>query len=488
MKTILVVDRLRDWQLSVKGVDVINSEEYLTNPVYQISRGYRVFNLCGSYAYQESGYYVSLLAAAREQKVVPSVATILDMKSYSLLKIRSHDLDELIQKTLKDLEGDCFDLSIYFGKNLDHRYDKLTKELHKAFHAPLILAKFVRKDKWRLKTITPIGLKDVPEAHKTDLEHFAEEFFSRRQQALKLPKAKFDLAILMDPAEKFPPSNERAIKKFQAAATKLGIATEIITRDDFHRLGEFDGLFIRTTTAVNHYTYRFAQMAEALGIVAIDDPESILRCSNKVYLAEIFAHHKIPSPRTVLVHRENWKRTIEQIVLPAVLKKPDGSFSQGVIKVTTKDDLKNHLIALLADSTLVVAQEFLPTTFDWRVGLLNGETLYACKYHMAKNHWQIYKQSKTGTVTDGGSADTYELGQVPPQLIALAERAGGLIGRGLYGLDIKEKDGQFYVIEINDNPNIDAGGEDKILKDGLYERIMGYFLQRMEDRVSGRRG
>ena len=169
------------------------------------------------------------------------------------------------------------------------------------------------------------------------------------------------------------------------------------------------------------------------------------------------------------------------------MKKPDGAFSQGVIKVETKEDLKNHLIALLADSTLVVAQEFLPTAFDWRVGLINGETLYACKYHMAKNHWQIYKQNKSGTVSDGGSADTYDLDLVPPQLISLAERAGGLIGKGLYGLDIKEKDGQFYVIEINDNPNLDAGGEDKILKDCLYEKIMGYFLQKMEDRVSGRR-
>jgi glutathione synthase/RimK-type ligase-like ATP-grasp enzyme len=485
MKTVLVVDRLRDWQFSVKGIDVISSEDYLTQSVYQACRGYRVFNLCGSYTYQESGYYVSLLAAAREQKVIPSVATILDMKSHAMLKLRSQEVDELIQKSLKDVEGDTFDLSIYFGKNLDQRYDRLTKELHRAFQAPLILAKFIKKEKWRLKSIAPLGLKDVPDTHKEILERFAEDFFTKRQQAQKTPKARFDLAILMDTSEKFPPSNERAIKKFMAAAVKLGIAPEIISRDDYHRIGEFDGLFIRTTTAVNHYTYRFAQTAQELGLVVIDDPESILKCSNKVYLAEMFTLHKIPSPKTVLVHRENWKSSLSRIGLPAVLKKPDGSFSRGVVKVENVEDLKNNLIALLADSTLVVAQEFLPTAFDWRVGLLNGECLYACKYHMAKNHWQIYKQHKSGNISDGGSADTYGLDQVPQGLVKLAERAGALIGHGLYGLDIKEKDGQFYVIEINDNPNIDAGGEDKILKDGLYERIMGYFLTRMEGRANG---
>jgi glutathione synthase/RimK-type ligase-like ATP-grasp enzyme len=36
------------------------------------------------------------------------------------------------------------------------------------------------------------------------------------------------------------------------------------------------------------------------------------------------------------------------------------------------------------------------------------------------------------------------------------------------------------VIEINDNPNIDAGIEDKILKERLYEIIMEVFLTRIK--------
>ena len=45
---------------------------------------------------------------------------------------------------------------------------------------------------------------------------------------------------------------------------------------------------------------------------------------------------------------------------------------------------------------------------------------------------------------------------------------------------MKEVDGKFYVIEINDNPNIDAGIEDKILKDRLYEIIMEVFLNKIK--------
>ncbi|WP_277619302.1 hypothetical protein [Legionella norrlandica] len=54
-----------------------------------------------------------------------------------------------------------------------------------------------------------------------------------------------------------------------------------------------------------------------------------------------------------------------------------------------------------------------------------------------------------------------------------------LIGDGLYGVDIKSHGNKYYVIEVNDNPNIDHGLEDKILGHNLYQQIMSVFLQRI---------
>ncbi len=45
---------------------------------------------------------------------------------------------------------------------------------------------------------------------------------------------------------------------------------------------------------------------------------------------------------------------------------------------------------------------------------------------------------------------------------------------------MKEVDGKFYVIEINDNPNIDSGMEDKILKEKLYATIMDVLLNQIK--------
>ena len=91
-----------------------------------------------------------------------------------------------------------------------------------------------------------------------------------------------------------------------------GIATELITPRDFMRIPEYDGLFIRETTAVGHHTYRFAKKAEAEGMVVIDDPTSILRCTNKVYLAELLNKQNIPRRRPAFctrAMRPGWLRS-----------------------------------------------------------------------------------------------------------------------------------------------------------------------------------
>ena len=46
-------------------------------------------------------------------------------------------------------------------------------------------------------------------------------------------------------------------------------------------------------------------------------------------------------------------------------------------------------------------------------------------------------------------------------------------------VDLKRIGRRAVVIEVNDNPNIDAGNEDKILKDALYREIMGLMLRRI---------
>ncbi len=478
-RTLVVVENRKRWNLHIPGTEVIGARDYLTNPQYAELKRAKVFNLCRTYRYQSLGYYVSLLAAARGHRALPSVNTIQDLRETSLVKLTSQELDGVIQRSLETLRSDKFDLSIYFGRNLAARYDKLCQALFNHFPSPLLRAEFVKHKHWRLHKLRPIATNDIPDVHRDFVVEQAENYFSRKKPAASF-RPRYELAILVDPDAQDTPSDAKAISRFVAAARDLQIDAQVITKDDFGQLGEYDALFIRVTTAVNHYTYRFATRAEAEGLVVIDDPKSIIRCSNKVYLADLFGRHGLPIPKTFIVHKDNRDQVVQTLGLPCVLKRPDSSFSVGVERAQTAEHLQKFLDDFLEDSDLVVAQSFVPTGYDWRIGVLDGKPLYACKYHMASGHWQIRKTGHTGPRY--GKVETLPIGAAPPRAIELAVRASTLIGRGLYGVDLKEVDGQFLIIEVNDNPNIDAGVEDCVLKDELYREIMRTFYDRLEDR------
>lgn len=484
MPAIMVVNNPKNWPLDVPGVKVVSTKDYLTDSRYSVGRNTRVFNLCRSYAYQSNGYYVSLLAEARGHKPLPNVNTILDMKSQTIVRFVSDDLDDLIQKKLRAIKSPRFTLSIYFGRNLAKHYDKLAAALFRLFPVPMLRAQFANTGtKWQLQSVGPIAASEIPDEHRPFVIDVANDYF-RNRKILSAPRdtTRFDLAILVDPNEKRPPSNSRAIQRFVRAAEGLDFGVELIGRDDYARLAEFDALLIRETTAVNHHTFRFSRRAAAEGLAVIDDPDSILRCTNKVYLAELLDRNKIAAPKTRIVSNVDQVETIiSELGLPCILKQPDSAFSIGVHKVADRETLRSEVARLLAQSDLIIAQGFLPTSFDWRIGVFEGRALYACRYFMAQDHWQIVKYD-SGQESDYGRVETLPVDEAPENIVTTAVRAATLIGNGLYGVDMKEVDGKAYVIEVNDNPTIDAGFEDRVIKDVLYETIIAGLLREVERR------
>jgi glutathione synthase/RimK-type ligase-like ATP-grasp enzyme len=483
MAVLIVVEKPELWPWEVPQARMVSAREYLTDPEFIEMKRAKVFNLCRSYGYQSIGYYVSLLAEARGHKPMPSVTTVQDLKQSSLIRIVSEDLEDLVQKGLAPIRGNSFELSIYFGRNMAQRYDRLCQALFNHFPAPLLRAGFVRDaDEWRLGWLRPVALNEIPESHREFVVQQAKSFFERPRVSSAPAKYRYELAILAGEENvSARPSDDKALKRFVRAGEKIGMDVTIIDREDYGRIAEFDALFIRETTAVNHHTYRFARRAEAEGMVVIDDPRSIVRCTNKVYQAELFDKHEIPCPKTIVVHRENARQVGSLLGFPVVLKQPDSSFSAGVMKAHNEPELADLLQSFMQKSELVVAQEFVRSTFDWRVGVLDGRPLFVCRYHMARGHWQIQKVEKAKR-PNYGKVDTLDVDAAPTQVVDLAVRAANLIGDGLYGIDIKEADGRFLIIEINDNPSIDAGNEDGVLKDELYLRIMRCFHERLERR------
>ena len=461
----------------------ITAAEYLTDPTWQQKKGLRIVNLCRSQKYLGEGYYCSLLAEARSHKIIPSVKTLQDLSRKSLYSLETEDIDKRVEKVLgkrdRQIETTSFSVTVMFGQTTLRELQGLARELFELFRAPLMRVSFEKKATWRISAIRALGIQDIDDEKEAAFREALASYLSKRWRAPKQKRlGKYDLAILHDPDEKMPPSNRKALDKFLRAAHRQGLDAELITPRDFGRLAEFDALFIRETTAIDHHTYRFSRKAASEGLVVIDDPDSILRCTNKIYLAELLKANRIATPDTVIVRSGGIDELEQRLGYPMVLKVPDGSFSLGVYKVENRQQLDQVARRLFRDSELLLGQAYTYTEFDWRVGVINGEALYVCQYFMTKGHWQIYDHGSGGEVE--GDHRTLSVGEAPAAVVDMALRAANLIGNGLYGVDLKETSDGILVIEVNDNPSIEHGVEDQVIGDTLYDRIIGEFLLRIE--------
>jgi glutathione synthase/RimK-type ligase-like ATP-grasp enzyme len=483
MKVLFVVNRKSSWPHEIPGSAVTAAQTYLTDKLFDGGPYDQIVNLCPVQRHQGRGYYVSLLAGARGHRPLPDVKTIEDLQSEALMRLLADEIDAVTQRHLRDEAASSLQLEAYFGTDPAGRHASLAQELFALVRVPLIRARFRRSgQRWQLRAIRALAAQDVPSRYKPALLHAATEFVTghRPTRAAHHP-APARLAILHDSSEPEPPSNAAALGRFLHAAQILGIKAQIINRHAIGSLEQFDALFIRDTTNLAHYTYEFSRRATALGMVVIDDPDSIVRCNNKVYLNELLTRHNIAVPRTMMVHRDNLDQIVPTLGLPCILKQPDSAFSLGVAKVESEEQLGPLVKQLLAKSELIVAQEFLPTEFDWRVGILDRRPLFVCRYYMAPGHWQVIKRESANRVE--GRTTAFSVGEVPEIVIRTALKAADLIGAGFYGVDLKQVGDQCYVIEVNDNPNVDAGNEDGVLKDALYREVMGVFYRRIRERA-----
>jgi glutathione synthase/RimK-type ligase-like ATP-grasp enzyme len=290
-----------------------------------------------------------------------------------------------------------------------------------------------------------------------------------------------DLAILHDPNDPLPPSNLATLARVVEVGESMDISVELIRKKDFSRLTQFDALFIRETTAVAHHTFKFAKKAAAEGMPVIDDPGSILRCTNKAFLAELLRENGIGTPRTRLVSRRTVARFEDTLDYPVVLKVPDGSFSRDVKKASNFKQFQSIAQSMFKESEIVLVQDFMYTEFDWRVGVLDGEPLFVARYFMVRDHWQIIKHAGDGQHAEGRT-EAVRLVDTPPAVLQAAVAAARLIGDGFYGVDLKQNATGVFVIEINDNPNLDLGAEDKVTGDEIYRKLLGHLLAKFEAR------
>lgn len=478
---LILVDSPRDFDNADTPHKLITTRDYLARPqLFQGSRP-QIINLSRSFAYQSRGYYCSLLAEARGHRVIPTVETIMDLGSRTLY---AQALPELEAELGRAVGGDGYGVPermlVAFGFVPDRRFERFGKLLFDWFRCPLLEVTVDKNERPQLRKIAALPSHRLKEGdrqffHDALHRHTQRKWRSSRTRAA----ARFSFATLYDPAERMPPSSPSSLRHWAKVAGKLGVEVEPVTKKDLPRLAEFDALFIRETTSIRDHTYRFARRATQEGMPVIDDPVSMIRCTNKIYLHELMSANGIAVlPTTIVSSAGDLPKAADELGFPMVLKIPDSSFSRGVRKVEEGEALASLAKEWLEETDLLLAQKYAPTSFDWRVGVIGGKPLFVVQYQMARGHWQIIKHGGDGRIVEGGFK-AMRIGEAPPAVIDIGVRAAQLIGDGLYGVDIKETADGLFVVEINDNPNIEHGVEDAAEKDQVWVELTRWFIDRI---------
>jgi glutathione synthase/RimK-type ligase-like ATP-grasp enzyme len=258
---------------------------------------------------------------------------------------------------------------------------------------------------------------------------------------------------------------------------KMGHHVDFIFPVDISRIPAMDGLFIRARTDPMNITYVAAQMASFHGIPVIDDPASIQICADKVNMYSHLIKKQVAIPKTVFLSRQDLTvecvtRLFDTLGTPLIVKEPSTSFSLRVEKVHDIAAFFRVARRFIKMSDWIVVQQYVESKYDWRVGVLDGELLYACKYTIPSVTFKI-QASVNGHIVYCGVESVPEE-QVPPHVIRLGIEAANAIGNGLYGVDIKNNNGDACVIEVNDNPSIESGEDTCYPR--VFEQIISHLL------------
>jgi glutathione synthase/RimK-type ligase-like ATP-grasp enzyme len=176
------------------------------------------------------------------------------------------------------------------------------------------------------------------------------------------------------------------------------------------------------------------------------------------------------------LHHKKITDVFDALGKPVVIKAPYTSFSRYVEKAACETSFRDAAKRFFKKSDVLAVQKFVPTAFDWRVGVLNDEVLYVCKYMIPKGRWKHGAKLRGKPTFIWGRTVAMKKQNAPAKLKETALKACRVVGKGLYGVDIKEVDGDYVVVEVNDNPSIYAGYEDLRDKD-LYHKIITYLSE-----------
>jgi len=189
------------------------------------------------------------------------------------------------------------------------------------------------------------------------------------------------------------------------------------------------------------------EQIELSGITIFNRYQPILNAKNKIKTSQILDHYGIPIPKTVIVQRPD---DIEQAVktlggFPVIIKRPTGSFGNGVTIVESMRALKSFI---LWTQPMYLFQEFVKYSRgkDIRIFVVNGKVVGAMMRCAKKGEFR-------SNIELGGTGIPVEITEEEKNI---ALRSIQAVDLEYGGVDIIRSKNGPVVLEVNSNPGFKA--------------------------------
>ncbi|MDX1267845.1 MAG: RimK-like ATPgrasp N-terminal domain-containing protein, partial [Oceanisphaera sp.] len=142
---VLVVDELSAWAPYFPSENLVDFQTYLKQSPAKHAPRTRVINLCKNSKYLSNGYYCSLLAEARGQHVIPSVATLNNLRNQGLFAFGFAGVADTLAALVTDDEVKQIKLKSYFGHGSEPGLEPLCRELFERLPCPVLELTFKKR-------------------------------------------------------------------------------------------------------------------------------------------------------------------------------------------------------------------------------------------------------------------------------------------------------------------------------------------------------
>ncbi len=235
-------------------------------------------------------------------------------------------------------------------------------------------------------------------------------------------------------------------------------------------LTEFDAVYIRTADKDQFFAEHLAEVLNKEGVITQAENDTFAYDANKFYMMKVLADNGVVTPDSIYtLSPETAIKGARKLGYPVIIKTVRGAGGEGVMRVSSENELKPIMDAMKSFEQDIVLQEYIEHAgTDNRIIVIEDHTVGYARTS-AGDEWR-------SNLDAGGKRTKADITEEMKQAALTAAKATGF---DMCGCDIVMKDDHPCILEVNGAFGISEEmnqivGEDVILRmvERLHERAM----------------